>query len=1058
MVRSLYYPIVQFINYYMKLNRYYLLVTGILLSFTMKARQLPEGYPTKPITTLDTLLTKAFEWRNVGPNRGGRSLGASGSPSRPNEYYFGAVGGGLWKTVDGGTTWKPVTDGQLTSSSVGAVAVSETNPDIVYIGTGETQFRGNIMQGDGVYKSVDAGKTWENIGLKETQAIARVRVDPTNPDIVFVAALGHPYGNNEERGIFRTTDGGKNWKKVLYKSDKAGGVDIIIDRTNPKVVYATIWQVYRTPYKMWGGGPDCGLYKSIDGGDTWIELTRNPGLPKGPVGKIGVTVSPANPNRLWAVVEANDGGVFRSDDAGKTWKQVNDERKLRQRAFYYSRIYADPKDENTVYGLNVGFYKSTDGGEKFDVTIRPPHGDNHDLWIDPNDPMRMIASNDGGGTVSVNGGKTWTDLDFPTAQFYHIMVTNDFPYHICGAQQDNSTMCIPSDGWDFMTARGPKTEYYYSPGGGESGYIAQDPKNPDIFYAGSQGALLTRYNRATGHERDVQVYPRFFSGEPSSSLPERWQWTFPIVFSPVDNNLLFTCSQHVWVSADEGQSWQKISPDLTYADPATLGMSGGALTMDMNGPEIYATVFALAPSYHDVNTIWAGSDDGLVHITRDFGKTWSNITPPDMPKDTRVSIIDASRHHPGTAYVAGKRYQMDDRAPYLWKTHDYGKTWTKIISGIRSDDYLHTIREDIKVPGLLYAGGEHTVWVSFDDGANWNALQLNMPDTQIADLMVTDRDLVAGTHGRSVYILDDIGPLREYAKLAGNPNYTLFEPDRAVRRVESATISYFLPKQADEVVVTIKDASGTVILEEKGTLPEPKKDEDESARWYGSLPTAPTTAQGLNKYEWNLRYPGAVDFEGMIIWSARPQLGPYAPPGKYTVSVAVNGEVQTKNIEVALDPRITGVTEADVREQFELAMRIKNATSMANQTVKDIRTLKSQIDTLVMQNKALKKDAEVLLSKLSTVEEALYQVKNQSSQDPLNFPIRLNNRLAYLRKSVESGDGKPTKGSYEVFDLLKGELDGHMTSYRNILEKDIVSFNKKVSKSDLQEVKLDRKI
>jgi len=604
-----------------------------------------------------------LEWRSIGPDRGGRSIAVSGSSSRINEYYFGAVGGGLWKTIDGGQTWKPVTDGQLKSSSVGAVAVSNSNPDVVYIGMGETELRGNIMQGDGVYKSIDAGKTWEHVGLEETQAISKIRVHPTNPDIVYVAALGHPYGENPERGVFKSTDGGKNWKKILFKSTKAGAIDLVMDANNPDVLYSTFWQVYRTPYKMLGGGPDCGIYKTTDGGKSWEDISENSGLPSRPLGKIGITVSPVNSNRLWALVEANNGGVYTSDDAGSTWSLINDERKLRQRAFYYSRIYADPKDENTVYALNTGFYKSVDGGKTFDKRIIVPHGDNHDLWIDPQNPMRMVNANDGGGCVSVNGGESWTDLDFPTSQFYHIMVTRDFPYMICGAQQDNSTMCIPSEGWNFKQARGPHKEYYYAIGGGESGYISQHPNKLDWFYAGSQGALLTKYDRSNGYRRDIQVYPRFFSGEPSSALPERWQWTFPIVFSPLNANKLYTCSQHVWVSEDDGQSWTKISPDLTYADPNTLGDTGGIITNDMNGPEIYATVFALALSNHDENVIWAGSDDGLVHITTDHGKTWKNITPIDMPKDTRISIIEESTHNPGTAYIAAKRYQMDDRKP-----------------------------------------------------------------------------------------------------------------------------------------------------------------------------------------------------------------------------------------------------------------------------------------------------------------------------------------------------------------------------------------------------------
>ena len=977
---------------------------------------------------------KGMKYRSIGPYRGGRSLGSAGSPGRKNEYYFGAVGGGLWKTTDGGLNWLPVTDGQLGSSSVGAVAVSETNPDIIYIGTGETQFRGNIMQGDGVYKSTDAGKTWTNVGLKNSQAISRVRIDPTNPDIVYVSVLGHPYGPHEERGVFRTTDGGKTWKKVLYKSDKAGAADIIIDRTNPKVLYASIWEVYRTPWKMWGGGGASGLFKSKDGGDTWEELTKKPGMPKGVVGKIGVTVSPVDSSRVWAVIESDSGGVYRSDDAGMTWKYVNRDRKLRQRAFYYSRIYADPKDKNTVYGLNVGFFKSTDGGVTFDKTIRVPHGDNHDLWIDPTDPMRMITSNDGGGAVSENGGKSWTDEDFPTAQLYHIIATSDFPYHVAGAQQDNSTIAVPSEEWDFMMARNNSTKrrsWAYAVGGGESGYIAQDPKNPDIFYSGSQGALITRFDRKTGQVRDIQPYPRFFSGEPASALPERWQWTFPIVFSPVDPKRMYICSQHVWMTTDEGQTWKKISNDLTLADTSTLGVSGGVITNDMNGPEIYATVFTLAPSYHDVNTIWAGSDDGLIHITRNHGVSWQNITPPDMPKFTRVSIIDASRHKPGTAYVAGKRYQLDDREPYIWKTDDYGKTWTKIVNGIAAGDYVHSIREDIKKAGLLYAGTEHGIWISFDDGKNWQSLQLNLPNTQVADLAVTENDLVVGTHGRSIYVLDEVGPLRDYSPDMKADQIKLFKPGAAVRRVQNALFQYYLPEKTDSVKIDILDSAGKII---KSFTGKPKPDTaaaaaaEESEDGPVRVQKPPSVAKGMNQFEWDLRYPGATEFPGMIIWGARPTNGPLAVPGKYSVKFTTSSQSFTEPFEIKADPRLKNVTVADMKEQFKLAMELRDKVSEANESVIRIRAIKTTIN-----NKKTKTATDLkILAQLSTIEEALYQVRNQSGQDPLNFPIKINNRLAALWRSIETGDSKPTAASYEMTKMLSADLEKQITELKKI--------------------------
>ena len=962
---------------------------------------------------------KGMSWRNIGPNRGGRSLGIAGSPSRKLEYYFGAVGGGLWKTTDGGLNWKPVTDGQITSSSVGAVAVSESNPDIVYIGTGETEFRGNIMQGDGVYKSIDAGKTWKNIGLKKSQSISRVRIHPTNPDIVYVSVLGHAFGPNEERGVFKTIDGGKTWNKILYKGDKAGAADLVIDPKNPENIYATIWEVYRTPYKMWADVGISGLYKSTDGGSNWTELTKNPGMAKGPVGKIGVTVSPVDPNRVWAIVEANDGGLYRSDDGGNNWKLVNNERKLRQRAFYYSRIVADPLNKDAIYGLNVNFYKSEDGGVTFKQNIKVPHGDNHDLWIDPTDPMRLAEANDGGGTVSINGGTSWTDEDFPTAQLYHITTTVDFPYHVAGAQQDNSTIAVASEGWNHMTTRTNSTKpgigYAYAVGGGESGYIAQDPKNPDIFYAGSQGALLTRYNRATGQYRDIQVYPRFFSGEEAKTLPERWQWTYPIVFSPVDPKRLYVCSQHVWMTVNEGQTWQKISPDLTYADTTTLGTSGGVITRDMNGPEIYATVFALAPSKQDANIIWAGSDDGLIHITKNGGKSWENITPTDLPKNTRVSIIEASKYNAGTAYIAAKRYQMDDRSPYIWKTDDFGKHWKKIITGIRKDDYVHSIREDITRKGLLYAGTEHGIWVSFNDGEKWQALQLNLPDVQVADVAVTEKDLVIGTHGRSIYVLDDIAPIREYADSVSSKLVQLFKPYYAVRNIQNAVFQYTL-KDTSDITIEILNAQNKVIQTFVGTKNKPKtemgEEEDEDVR----KPNPPTVKIGLNRFEWNLRYPDASTFKGMILWGGSIR-GPLATPGKYQVRLTTSGKTMTQSFEIKLDPRIKGVTIADTEERFKLAMMVHQQVGKANDAVITIRSIKEKMTKAgaIEANKNI-------VDQLNIIEENLYQVRNQSSQDPLNFPIKLNNRLASLERSIETGEGKPTDGAYKVYTELSAEL------------------------------------
>ncbi|MDH3650612.1 MAG: glycosyl hydrolase, partial [Saprospiraceae bacterium] len=766
------------------------------------------------------------------------------------------------------------------------------------------------------------------------------------------------------------------------------------------------------------------------------------------------TVSPDDPNRVYAIVEANEGGVFRSDDGGWTWHQTNDERKLRQRSFYYSRIYADPWDKDVVYCLNTGFYKSTDGGKTFDITIRVPHGDNHDLWIDPNDPQRMINGNDGGGNISVNGGKSWTEQDYPTSQFYHVMATSDVPYHVAGAQQDNSTIAIASDGWNHRMARGPGHGWGYAVGGGESGYITQHPVNPDIFYAGSQGALLTRYDRSNGQIRDIQVYPRFFSGEPASALPERWQWTFPIVFAHQDPNIMYTCSQHVWKTTDDGQSWEKISPDLTYADPETLGKTGGIITNDMNGPEIYATVFALNASYHDINTIWAGSDDGMIHITRDAGKRWIDITPPELPKFSRVSIMEESKHNPGTLYVAANRYQVDDRTPYVFKTMDYGKTWTKIIEGIAPGHFSRVIREDHINPDLLFLGTEHGVYISFDAGEHWQTVQLNLPDTPIRDLVIKDDDIVLGTHGRSFWILDDINPLREASQEISNQSALLFQPSNPIRSVYNAVVQYHLKEKVDSVVFEILTTDGELVSRHVGTEEE-YKDDPNIPWWRRGGSSKPTTAAGINKFTWDLRYPGATTFEGMIIWSGRPARGPKAPLGNYQVQMTVGDYTKVYPFTIHIDPNLRGITKADLQEQFDLAMQIRDKTTEANEAVIRIRKVRDTLDERLSMAKdeSLTEQGYAFIGGITEIEEALYQTKNQSNQDPLNFPIRLNNRLASLRRSLENGDAKPTAGAYKVFEELSAELKNHLTILDGLIKDDLIKVNDMLKGQGLDTVK-----
>ena len=996
-----------------------------------------------------------MKWRSIGPNRGGRSLTSSGSQSRPLEYYFGAVGGGLWKTTDGGTAWAPVTDGKISSSSVGAVAVAPSNPDIVYVGMGESELRGNVMQGDGLYKTTDGGKTWKSAGLKDSQAISRIRIDPKNPDLVYVAVLGHPYGASIERGVFRTLDGGATWKKILYGNDRAGAEDLSIDPNNTKTMFASIWDVYRTPWSLSSGGPASGLYKSVDGGDNWVDITRNPGLPAGIVGKIGVAVSGADSGRIYAIVENQDGGVYRSEDAGATWSKVNDDRKVRQRAFYYSRIFADPKNKDAVYVLNTSFFKSVDGGRTF-KSIAQPHGDNHDLWIAPDNPQRMVESNDGGADVSTNGGQTWTGQVYPTAQMYHVATTTDIPYQVCGAQQDNTTVCVPSDaGTNFRNPNAKPGDWLYEVGGGESGYIAPDPKDPNIFYAGSQGALLTRYDRRTGAARDVQVYPLFFSGMSAGSLKERWQWTFPIVFDPLDANTLYTSSQHLWKTTDKGESWTAISPDLTRADTKTLGDSGGPITKDQNGPEIYGTIFTIAPSRLAQGTIWTGSDDGLAFLTQDAGKTWSKVTPEGLPEFSRISMIDASWLQAGTAYLAANHYQMDDLHPYIYKTSDFGKSWKKITDGIPENDFARVVREDPMRAGLLYAGTEHGVYISFDDGGHWQSLRLNLPDTQVADLVIHGSDVVIATHGRSFYILDDIDFLRQGLGKPQSGAVYVYQPGPLVKNVSEAVLDYQLAAPAAKVTIEILDKSSQVVQTLIGTEEADKKaasDLEDSGGERRPPPKLPTRNAGLNRAMWDGRYAGPAKFPGMIFWGANANQGPAAVPGDYQVRVTADGATQTQSFKVLADPREPAITLADLQKQFDLAVKIRNQVSQADQMVMRIRDArKSLLDDEKKSNSAeLKGAADPFLAKLGVIEENLYQIRNRSGQDPLNFPIKLNNQLAALGRSVMQGDGAPTAQAYTVSSELAERLGQQQTAFNETWSSGTTEINPMLTRAKLE--------
>ena len=1025
--------------------------------------------------TLDPALVTAFKWRSVGPDRGGRSIAVSGVKGRAKEAYFGAVGGGLWKTTDGGAKWAPVTDGQLGSSSVGAVAVSESSPDVVYIGMGEACIRGNIMGGDGVYKSTDAGKTWTSVGFHDSDAISKIRIHPTNPDIVFVADFGRYGKDSDERGVFKTTDGGRSWRKVLFRNGKTGAVDVAIDRKNPSVIYAALWEAYRIEYQMSSGGPGSGFFKSTDGGETWREITRNPGLPPGLIGKIGIALTAADSNRIYALVENEAGGLYSSDDAGATWKMINAGRNIRQRAFYYTHVFADHNNKDVVYALNTSAFRSTDAGKTFANMGNGTHGDHHDLWIDPDDAAHVVLGNDGGGAVTFNVGagaqRSWSGQEFPTEQFYHVITTKHVPYHVCGAQQDNSTLCVPST--NGLPGRGGQrqVEPFYQVGGNEDGYIAPDPKDTDVFFSGSNnGSFITRLNRRTGELREVNPYPRFFSGESSASVVERWQWTFPIVFSPVDPNILYTSSQHVWRTTNQGQTWEKISGDLTRHDPKTMQDSGGPITHDMNSPEIYATVFALAPGKTDVNVIWAGSDDGLVHLTRDAGKTWTNITPKEMPDLGRVSQIDASSLDAGTAYVAVKKPLLEDFSPYLFRTHDFGRTWTKIVTGIPAGDYTHVVREDPTRRGLLYAGTQHGFYVSFDDGDRWQPLKGGLPDTPVHDIWVEAGDVAIATHGRGFYILDDVAPLRQYgAPATAAADAYLFKPSDATRSAYPAKITYWLKKPAQKATLEILDGSGQVIRTFNGAAPaegrggrgrgeagaaaaaggadapaapaDPPADEDEGGgRGRGGPPTI-SMAAGVQRFTWDLQYAPVTPFQGMVLWGATTN-GPLALPGTYQARLTVDGQAFTQPITVKKHPLYT-VTDADMRAQFDLASRIRDRVNEANNAIIQIRRIKAQLKdrtdkTTSADAKAI---AEQFTKELTAVEEDVYQVRNQSNQDPLNFPIKTNNRLASLLRVVGTGEGRPIGNAEPIFEDLQKELKAETDRLQKTLGTYLPRFN-----------------
>jgi photosystem II stability/assembly factor-like uncharacterized protein len=1005
---------------------------------------------------------KNLRWRLVGPFRGGRVDAVAGDPTKPLVFYMGSVNGGVWKTANAGMSWDNITDGKTDISSVGAITVAPSDPNVIYVGTGESQLREDLTFGTGVYRSTDAGQTWSHLGLADAQQITAIRVHPTNPDIAYLAAIGHAFGPNAERGIYRTMDGGKSWKKILFINDSTGGNDISIDPSNPRMIFASMWKFQRNAWGMEAGGGKSGLWKSTDAGDTWTEITANPGMPKAPIGKIGVAVSPANPRRIYASVEAKDtlGGIFRSDDGGDSWKRVNGQQQFQIRPWYYSGVTADPSNENTLWVMNLQVWKSIDGGKTF-TRSRVPHGDTHIMWVDPKNSDRLINGNDGGATVSLDGGKSWSSINNqPTAQFYHVITDDQFNYRLYGAQQDNSTVSIASR--SDHGAIGDRD--WWPVAGCENAHIAVDPRDPNITYGGCYTGMMARHDNRTQQNRDIAVWLSNYDGIPAKDVPNRFQWTFPILLSPHDPGVLYAASQNVWKSTNEGRSWEKISPDLTYADPATLGASGGPVHKDMTGTEWYATIYSMAESPVTKGMIWTGSDDGRVHMTRDGGKSWTEVTPKAMVKNTRITGIEPSKYDPAVAYMSATRYQMDDFRPYFYKTSDFGKTWTRIDAGIPMGAYARSIREDVVRRGLLFAATETGVYVSFDDGAKWETLQLNLPRSSVRDIRVHGNDLVVATHGRAFWAMDDISSLRQMADSITAKRLHLFQPADAYRFAgghgggrgagenpyDGVLVDYWF-KDAPKEPVTIQfiDAKGIAIRSFKSeSAPDtsdhsPKKVVDSLA--YFASDSIVTTRVGSNRFWWNLRYPSAKEIKSVTNDEGTLE-GPMAVPGTYRVRMIAGKDTMTKSFTIKLDPRIQATT-ADLQQQFDLGMKVQGRMNSITDAFARINDLQQQIDVRIEQSseqdyaKRVKDAAKPVRERLEVVRTELVDWFNHDDQATLHFPIKLYNMMLTLNSQVLGQEAAPTQQHGAIVNDLGGKIDVQLEALQKLESDELKKLN-----------------
>jgi len=997
----------------------------------------------------------SLEWRNIGPYRGGRSCAVTGVPGKPNLFYFGATGGGIWKTTDGGRAWENISDGYF-GGSIGSIAVAQSDANVVYVGGGEKTVRGNVSFGYGIWKSVDAGKSWTNMGLNTSRHISRIRIHPTNPDIAYAAVMGDLFKGTQDRGVYKTIDGGKTWRKVLFANQDAGAVDLIIDPTNHRNLYATTWNIRRTPYSLSSGGDGSALWKSTDQGETWTNISDAKGLPSGVWGIAGVTVSPVDGERIWAMIENKDGGLYRSDDGGKSWTKVNSERKLRQRAWYYTRLYADTEDVNTVYVLNVRYHKSTDGGRTFE-THNAPHGDHHDLWIAPENPNRMIIGDDGGAQVTYDGGETWsTYYNQPTSQFYRVTTDDHFPYRIYVAQQDNSTLRIP-----HRTTGGTiEEDDWERTAGGESAHIAIDPEDNDVVYGGSYDGFLTRLNHRTGSVRAVNVWPDNPMGHGVEDMKYRFQWNFPIFFSKHNPNKLYTGSQHLHVSTDEGQSWKVISPDLTRNEAEKQKSSGGPITQDNTSVEYYATIFAAQESSLKEGLIWVGSDDGRIHVTKDGGENWDDVTSKSMPKYLMINSIEPSPFDEGTCYVAGTLYKAGDYAPYLFVTRDYGRSWTKIVSGIDREHFTRVLRADPSQKGLLYAGTETGMYFSTNDGRSWSSFQMNMPVVPITDLVIKNNNLIASTQGRGIWLIDDLTVLHQQEGVKAGDHlykpmdsyrmggYQVKNPKGAGTNHPGGVMTHFYLKDYDvndTVSLTYMTAAGDTIK----TYSTKATDKKNKLK----------VTQGGNMFSWNMSYDPATRFDGMILWWGSLN-GPKAKPGEYQVTMTHNGNSMTQKFNVIQRPDSEGSLE-DINAQFDFVKSINNKLDNAHQAIIDMRSLRKQMKAYTdrVEDEEIQDYADQVDSLMTKVEEALYQTKNRSGQDPLNFPIRLTNKLAHLNSLTQMGnnDFPPTAAALAVRDELNGLIDVELDKWKEIKTVMLPNLNQMIRDKVLDVIILDKK-